>query len=79
VILKDSEYREIRRTARSRHMSTSAWVRQALKLARFRESVSSAGKKLEVIRAAVQHEYPVADIGDMLTQIEKTIRNQWNE
>jgi hypothetical protein len=79
VILKDSEYREIRRTARSRHMSTSAWVRQALKLARFRESVSSAGKKLEVIRAAVQHEYAVADIGDMLTQIEKTIRNQWNE
>jgi hypothetical protein len=71
VILNDSEYREVRGAARARHMSTSEWVRQALKLARFRESVGNAGKKIEVIRAAVKHEYPVADVDDMLKEIGK--------
>ena len=30
VILKDREYREIKRTARSRQLSIAEWVRQAL-------------------------------------------------
>jgi hypothetical protein len=34
VILKDPEYKEIQRAARSRHMSIAEWVRQALVLAR---------------------------------------------
>jgi predicted nucleic acid-binding protein len=34
VILKDPEYREIQRVARSRHMSIAEWVPQALDLAR---------------------------------------------
>jgi hypothetical protein len=71
VILKDPEYREIQRVARSRHMSIAEWVRQALELARRREPVGSAGKKLEVIRAAAQHDYPAGDIGDMLAEIER--------
>jgi hypothetical protein len=37
VIMKDQEYREIQRAARSRHMSIAEWVRQALDLARRRE------------------------------------------
>ena len=37
VILKDPEYREIQRIARSRHMSIAEWVRRALELARQRE------------------------------------------
>ena len=71
MILKDPEYREIQRAARLRHMSIAEWVRQALELARRREPVGSAGKKLEVIRAAALHEYPVGDIGDMLAEIER--------
>ena len=39
VILKDPEYREIQRVARSRHMSIAEWVRQALDLARRRDPV----------------------------------------
>ena len=46
VILKDPEYQEIRRAARSRHMSIAEWVRQALDLARRREPSGSMGKKL---------------------------------
>jgi hypothetical protein len=56
--------------ARSRHMSIAEWVRQALELARRRERLGSVGKKLDIIRAAAQHQYPVGDIDTMLAEIE---------
>jgi hypothetical protein len=71
VILKDPEYREIQRVARSRHMSIAEWVRQALDLARRHEPLGGVSKKLEVIRAATQHDYPVSDIEGMLAEIER--------
>ena len=70
VILKDPEYREIQRMARSRHMSIAEWVRQALALARRREPLGETGKKLEVIRAATRYDYPTGDIDRMLAEIE---------
>jgi len=70
VILKDPEYREIQRVARSRHMSIAEWVRQALDLARRGEPTGSMGKKLETVRRAAQCEYPVGDIDRMLAEIE---------
>jgi len=71
VILQDPDYREIQHMARSRQMSIAEWVRQALALARRREPMGGVGKKLEVIRAAAQHDYPVADIDGMLAEIER--------
>ncbi|MGA7924955.1 MAG: hypothetical protein WCA20_03045, partial [Candidatus Sulfotelmatobacter sp.] len=70
MILKDPEYREIQRVARSRHMSIAEWVRQALALARRHEPVGSIGKKLEILQKAAQHDYPVGDIDGMLAEIE---------
>ena len=70
VILKDAEYREIQRVARSRRMSIAEWVRQALDLARRREPGAGVGKKLEVIRAAAKHDFPLGDIDRMLAEIE---------
>jgi hypothetical protein len=70
VILKDPEYKDIQRMARSRHMSIAEWVRQALDLARRREPGVGVGKKLEVIRAAARHDYPSGDIDRMLAEIE---------
>lgn len=70
VILKDPEYREIQRAARSRHMSIAEWVRQALDLARREEPEGSMGKKLEAVRRAAQCEYPSGDIDRMLEEIE---------
>jgi len=70
VILQDSEYREVQRMARSRHISLAEWVRNALALARHHEPLGDAGKKLDVIRAATRHEYPTADIGRLLEEIE---------
>jgi len=71
VILQDPEYREIQKMARARRMSLAEWVRQALDLARRREPLGGAGKKLEVIRAAAQHDYPSGDIESMLAEIER--------
>jgi len=71
VILQDPEYREIHKMARARRMSLAEWVRQALHMARNREPLGAAAKKLESIRAAAQHDYPTADIDAMLAEIER--------
>jgi hypothetical protein len=72
VILKDPEYRELQRMARSRHMSIAEWVRQALDLARRREPVGDAGRKLAAVRAAAKHDGPPSpDIEVMLVEIER--------
>jgi hypothetical protein len=70
VILKDPEYREIRRAARSRHMSIAEWVRQALSQAHRHEPLGEVSKKLAVIRSAALMEYPTAEVGRMLEEIE---------
>jgi hypothetical protein len=71
VILKDPEYREIKRAARCRRMSVAEWVRQALDQAHRREPVGKVGKKLEVIRAAARLDYPTGDLDRMLAEIER--------
>lgn len=70
VILRDPEYREIQKAARSRQMSIAAWVRQALALARSRDSSADPRKKLDAVRAAARLEFPTADIDAMLAEIE---------
>jgi hypothetical protein len=70
VILKDPEYREIQRAARSRRMSVAEWVRQALALARRGQPGGTVGKKLGVIRAAARCDYPTGDIDRILAEIE---------
>jgi hypothetical protein len=70
VLLKDPDYREIQRVARSRHMSVAEWVRQALESARRQEPVGSVGKKLDSIQIAVRHEYPSGEVEDILAEIE---------
>ncbi|MGA7460384.1 MAG: hypothetical protein WBW69_09160 [Candidatus Korobacteraceae bacterium] len=74
VILQDPDYREIQRVARSRHMSIAEWVRQALVSARRQEPLGSISNKLATVRAAAQHEFPVADIDSMLAEIEAGYR-----
>jgi len=70
VILQDSEYREVKRAARSRRMSMAEWVRQTLTQAHRREPLGDVSKKLAVVRTAARMEYPTADIDRMLREIE---------
>jgi hypothetical protein len=71
VILKDPEYREIQRAARSRSMSVAEWVRQALRQIRRSEPSGSVDKKLQTIRTAARLEYPTAEIDRMLAEIDR--------
>jgi hypothetical protein len=70
VILDDVEMREIQRSARVKRLTVAEWVRQALRAARRREPISESGKKMQVIRAAVRHSFPTADLDQMLQEIE---------
>ncbi len=69
VLIEDRDYREIQLVARSRRMTIAEWVRQSLDLARRREPLGDASKKLAAIRAAARHSYPVSDIDGILAEI----------
>jgi hypothetical protein len=71
VILEDSELREIQRIAKRSRMTVAEWVRQALRSARAGESSGDPALKFEAVRKAARHEFPTADIGEMLGEIEK--------
>lgn len=71
VILDEDEYRKAKRAARRQGLTLSEWVRRALDAARSRQPASDAKRKLQVVRAAVKHEFPTADIDQMLREIEQ--------
>jgi hypothetical protein len=71
VLLPDPEYREIQKIARSRRISVAQWVRQALHAAKREEPLGEVSHKLEALRAAAKYEFPTADIGQMLAEIER--------
>jgi hypothetical protein len=76
VILQDSEYREIQRIARARHMTLAECVRHALTAARKYEPLGEAGKKLDMIREASREAFPTGDIDTMLAEIETGYRGK---
>jgi hypothetical protein len=71
VLLDAAELAEIRRAARQRRMTTSEWVRQALREARRQVPKGDPKRKLEVVRVAARHRYPTGDVGEMLADIER--------
>lgn len=71
VLLDERELREIRQLARRNRMTVAQWVRQALRQGRRAQPVREDRKKLEVVRAAARHNFPTADIGRMLAEIER--------
>jgi hypothetical protein len=71
VLLEADELAEIRRAASRQRLTTAEWVRQALRAARRTEPRGNPGRKLAVVRAAARHEFPTADIEQLLEQIEQ--------
>lgn len=71
VLLDDAELRDIRRLARARRMTVAEWVRQALRAARRRDPATGVERKIESIRAAARHAFPVGDIEQILAEIER--------
>jgi len=71
VVLDDEEYGRIERFARRERMTVSEWVRRALRQAGEAQPSADAGRKLAVVRAAVRHEFPTADVEQMIREIEQ--------
>jgi hypothetical protein len=76
VLLDDKELREIQQLARLQRMTVAEWVRQALRAARRREPLGDPGKKLEIVRAAIRHSFPTADIDQMLLEMQRGTRGE---
>lgn len=70
VLFDEAEFRELRLAARRHRMTVAEWVRQALRAARRQQPERDAGRKLAAVRAAAEHAYPTADIGQMLREVE---------
>ena len=70
VLLEDEELTEIQALARSRRQTTAAWVRDALRAARTAAEYPLPESKLRAVREAATLAYPVADIDQMLAEIE---------
>ena len=51
-------------------MTVAEWVRQALRAARQQNPRHSVQRKMETLRLAVKHNYPTADIDQMVAEIE---------
>lgn len=71
VLLDEEDFEEVRRAAAARRVSVADWVRDAIRLARREQPSSSVDRKIAAIRAAAQHNFPTADIDQMLEEIER--------
>jgi hypothetical protein len=79
VLLDDGELREIQRLARAQRLTVAEWVRQALRAARRRQPSGDLHKKLSAIRAATRHDFPTADIEQMLAEIARGYEERHRE
>jgi hypothetical protein len=66
---------DIQRLARREHLTVGEWVRRTLRKARDERSTKAPEIKLKALRRAVQYEFPTADIGQMLDEIERGYRS----
>ena len=71
VLFEDDELAELQEVARRRRLTTAAWVREALRAARDAALDAEPAPKLRAVREAASHAYPVADIDDLLAEIER--------
>ena len=71
VLIPDTELRDLQRVARRHHMTTAAFVRQAIREAQLAADGPTVVERLARIRDASRHAYPTADIETMLAEIER--------
>ncbi len=71
VVLSDDDYRAMERLAKSRKMTVSSWVREALRSAQRLVPGARPDQKIAAVREAVRFGYPTADPAQMLAEIER--------
>jgi len=75
VLFEEDELAEMRRCAEQEKLTLSEWVRQTLREVVRRTPERGTEQKLAVIRAAAEHDFPTADIDQMLEEIERGYRS----
>ncbi len=71
VLLEEAEFDDLRDAARREGVPVSQWVRSALREAHRRKPVGDIESKRRAVREAARHEFPTADIEQMLEEIEQ--------
>jgi hypothetical protein len=71
VLLDEEELQAMREHALEQGLTLSEWVRQTLRRTMNLRSADDVDRKLECVRSAVRHEFPTADIDEMLSEIEE--------
>src|ERR1700757_3758934 len=71
VLLDADEWEQLQAIARRHRTTVSEGVRRTLREAREREPGGDLDTKLRATRAAARHEFPTADIDQMLEEIER--------
>jgi hypothetical protein len=71
VVLDEEEFEEIRHAANRLDLTISDWVRRTLREARQKGPSRTIERKLEAIRRGSEHSFPVADIDQLLSEIER--------
>ena len=69
VLLDEAEYREFQSLAHRQQVTLAEWVRRALRQAR-NDNPGPVAAKLQAIADAARHQFPTADIEDMLREID---------
>lgn len=69
-MMDESELKEIQAIADNQHVSLAEWVRRAIRAARDVQPRNNVQSKLEAVRNAMQYDFPISDIDDILGEIE---------
>jgi hypothetical protein len=73
--MKTEELERMREHAQRQGMNLSQWVRETLRQAMRLQPAHDVDRKLEYVRSAVGHQFPTADIDQMLSEIEEGYRS----
>ena len=71
VLLPDHEMSDIQRLAKRERLTVGEWVRRALREARTSRPAIEPETKLKAVRRGAKYSFPTADIGQMLSEIER--------
>lgn len=72
--MADEEWCQLDEAATRQGLTLSAWVRRVLDDARRAQPAGDLAAKLRAVRAATAHDFPTADVDQMLAEVERGYR-----
>lgn len=75
--MDDADLRRLRKVAKAEGVTVSEWVRTALRQAVEQTPRGDSRRKLDVIRAAAQYDFPAPDVDQMNAEIARGYASGW--